>query len=182
MMMKRLILVLGSVALLAVFSFSADQPAQSGAGMMCGMRGMMGGGGGMMRGMGGMMGCNFDFSKTVSLVGTVENVSMVQGQGFPHFVLALEGGGKATVVTAPFWAVLNANYKIGVGDKMSVVAFPSTQKDVFGAAVLENNSSGESLTLRDTSSGAPVANAGQGNGMGRAGRGNGNCGNCPNRQ
>jgi len=160
-------LVLGSVALLAVFSLAADQTLQSG--------------GGMMRGMGGMGGCNFDFSQTVTLVGTVKSVAMARGQGFPHFVLALEGGGEVTVVTAPFWAVLNANYTIGIGDKMSVVAFPSAQKDVFGAAVLDNGTSGESLTLRDASSGVPVANAGQGNGRGRAGRGNGNCGNCPNR-
>jgi hypothetical protein len=159
MVIKRLMLVLGSVALLAVFSLAADQTLQSG---------------------GGMMGCNFDFSKTISMEGTVKSVAMARGQGFPHFVLALEGGGEVTVVTAPFWAVLNANYQIGIGDVMSVVAFPSTQKDVFGAAVLENHSNGESLTLRDAS-GAPVANAGQGNGRGRGGRGNGNCWNCPNR-
>jgi hypothetical protein len=179
MMIKRLMLVLGSVALLAVFSFAADQTSQSGCRMMGGMggmHGMMGGGGGMMRGMDGT-GCSFDFSKTVSLVGSVESVAMAQGQGFPHFVLVLADGTKVTVVTAPFRAVLDANYKIGIGDKMSVVAFQGTQKDVFGAAVLENGNSGASLTLRDAS-GAPVA-AGRGNGCAR--RGNGTCGNCPNR-
>jgi hypothetical protein len=180
MMIKRLMLVLGSVALLAVFSLAADQTAQSGCRMMGGMggmRGMMGGGGGMMRGMGGM-GCSFDFSKTVSLDGTVDSVAMAQGQGFPHFVLALADGTKATVVTAPYRAVLDANYKITVGNQMSVVAFPSTQPDTFRAAVLTNASNGNAvLNLRDAS-GAPVA-AGQGNGCPR--RGAGTCENCPNR-
>jgi hypothetical protein len=167
-MMKRLIFVLGSVALLAVFSLAADQPPQSGGGMMRGMggmHGMMGGGGGMMRGMGGMrgmMGCSFDFSKQVTLYGTVESVVMAQGQGFPHFVLALADKTKVTVVTAPFRAVLDAKYTILVGELMSVVAFPSTQyADVFGAAVLTNGQ-GAVLTLRDAS-GALVANPCQGN-------------------
>jgi hypothetical protein len=179
-MMKRLILVLGSVALLAVFSFAADQPSPSGCRMMGGMggggrmmggmHGMMGGGGGMMRGMGGM-GCSFDFSKTVSLDGTVDSVAMAQGQGFPHFVLVLADGTKVTIVTAPFRAVLDANYTIAKGNQMSVVAFPSTQSDTFRAAVLTNASNGNAvLNLRDAS-GAPVT----------AGRGNGTCGNCPNR-
>jgi hypothetical protein len=176
MMIKRLILVFGSVALLAIFSLAADQPSQSGCrmmggmgggGMMGGMRGMMGSGGGMMRGMGGM-GCSFDFSKPVSFVGTVDSVSMAQGQGFPHFVL-LVGGKQVTVVTAPYRAVLDAKYAIAVGDTMTVNAFASTQPDVFMASVLTNGQ-GKVLNLRDAS-GVPVA----------AGRGNGTCGNCPNR-
>lgn len=175
--MKRFIFVLGSIALLAVFSLAADQPSQAGGGMMRGMGGMHG----MMRGGGGGMGCSFDFSKPVKLVGTVESVSMAQGQGFPNFVLALADGTTVTVVTAPLRAVLNANYKIEVGDSMSVDAFSSTQSDVFSAAVLTNYSKNNAgLTLRDAS-GAPVANPGQGNGRGRAGRGNATCGNCPNR-
>jgi hypothetical protein len=183
MMMKRLILVLGSVALLGVLALAADQSSQPGCRMMGGMggmHGMMGGGGGMMGGMGGMMGCNFDSSKKVSLDGTVDSVAMAQGQGFPHFVLALADGTKVTIVTAPFRAVLDANYKIAVDDQMSVVAFQSTQDEkVFVAAELKNLSSNAVLTLRDAS-GVPVA-AGQGNGRGGAGRGNGTCGNCPNR-
>jgi hypothetical protein len=187
MMAKRLMFVLGSVALLAVFSLAADQPPQSGGGMMggMGMRGMMGGGGGMMRGMGGMMGGNFDFSKPVRLDGNVESVVMAQGQGFPRFVLALaDGTTRVTVVTAPFCAVLDAKYKIAIGDQMSVVAFQSAQyKEVFVAAELKNLSNNAVLTLRDAS-GAPVANPAQGNGRGCAGRGNGNCArnaNYPNR-
>jgi hypothetical protein len=177
MMMKRLMLMLGAVALLAVFALAADQPSQSGCRMMGGsgmggMHGMMGGGGGMMRGMGGM-GCSFDFSKTVKLDGSVESVAMAQGQGFPHFVL-VAGGTKVTVVAAPFRAVLDANYKIAAGDQMSVVAFASTQPDLFMAAVLTNTSTGAVLNLRDAS-GAPAA------GRGRAGHGDGTCGNCPNR-
>jgi hypothetical protein len=173
MMMKRLMLILGSVALLAVFSFAADEPSQSGCrmmgggGMMGGMHGMMGGGRGMMGGMGG----NFDFSKTVSLVGQVYSVAMAQGQGFPHFVLVV-GGTKVTVIAAPFRAVLDANYKIAAGDQMSVVAFPSAQPDLFMASVLTNGNA--VLNLRDAS-GVPVA------GRGCAGRGDGTCGNCPNR-
>lgn len=167
-MIKRLLLVLGLVALLAVFTLAADQPLQSR--------------GGMMRGMGGMGGCNFDFSKTVSLVGTVESIVMAQGQGFPHVVLVLADGTRATVVTAPFRAVLDANYEIANGDQMSIVAFKSTQnKDMFVAAELTNLSNENAvLTLRDAS-GAPVAGNGRGNGRGCAGCGNGTCGNCPNR-
>jgi hypothetical protein len=168
MIIKRLMLVFGSIALMAVFSLAVNQPLQSG--------------GGMMRGMGGMRGCNYDFSKTVSLVGTVESIAMAQGQGFPHFVLVLADGTRVTVVTAPFRAVLDANYEIVKGDQMSVIAFQSNQnKDVFGAAELTNLSNENAvLTLRDAS-GAPVTNPGRGNGRGCAGRGNGTCGNCPNR-
>jgi hypothetical protein len=168
MMIKRLMLALGSVALLAVFSLAADQPLQSG--------------GRMMLGMGSRRSCNYDFSKTVSLVGTVESIAMAQGQGFPHFVLALADGTRVTVVTAPFRAVLDANYEIANGDQMSVVAFKATQnKDMFVAAELTNLSHENAvLTLRDAS-GAPVAGNGRGNGRGCAGRGNGTCGNCPNR-
>lgn len=183
MIMKRLMFVLGLVALLAAFSLAADQPPQSGGRMMGGMGGMHGrmGGGGMMRGMGGMMGCSFDFSKPVSLSGTVESVAMAQGQGFPHFVLVI-GETRVTVVTAPFRAVLDANYAIAVGSQMLVDAFQSTQnKEVFFAAKLMNTSNGNAvLTLRDAS-GVPVANPGQGKGHGGAGRGNRTCGNCPNR-
>jgi hypothetical protein len=161
MMTKRLMFLLVSVALLAVFSVAADQPLQSGGGMMRG-RGGMGGMHGMMGRGGGMMGCSFDFSKQVSLYGTVESVAMAQGQGFPHFVLVFANGAKVTVVTAPFRVVLNAKYTIAVGEFMSVVAFPSTQyADVFGAAVLTNGQ-GAVLTLRDAS-GAPVANSCQRN-------------------
>jgi hypothetical protein len=167
MMMKRLVLVLGLVALLAVFSLAADQPLQSG--------------GGMMRGMGGMMGCSFDFSQAIRMEGTVVSVAMDRGQGFPHFVLAFANGKKATVVTAPFRAVLDANYKIEAGDAMSVDAFPSTQSDVFGAAVLTNLSKNNAVLILRNTSGAPVANPGQGNGRGWARRGNGTCENCPNR-
>jgi hypothetical protein len=168
--MKRLMFVLGSVVLLAVFSLAAGQPFQSGGGMTRGMGGMR-----------GMMGCSFDFSQTISMEGTVVSVDMAQGQGFPRFVLALADGKKATVVTAPFRAVLDANYKIEICDTMSVSAFPSTQSDVFGAAVLTNHSKNDAiLNLRDAS-GAPIATPGQGNGRGRAGRGNCPCGNCPYR-
>jgi hypothetical protein len=147
---KRFMFVLGLVVLLAVFSLAADQPPQCGGRMMRGMGGMR-----------GMMGCSFDFSKQVSLYGTVESVAMAQGQGFPHFVLAA-GEKRFTVITAPFRAVLNAKYTIAAGEPMSVVAFPSTQyADVFGAAVLTNGQ-GAVLTLRDAS-GAPVANSCQGN-------------------
>jgi hypothetical protein len=131
--------------------------------------------------MGGMMGCSFDFSKPVSLSGTVESVAMAQGQGFPHFVLVI-GETRVTVVTAPLRAVLDANYAIAVGSQMLVDAFRSTQnKEVFVAAKLMNASNGNAvLTLRDAS-GVPVANPGQGKGHGGAGRGNRTCGNCPNR-
>jgi hypothetical protein len=88
-------------------------------------------------------------------------------------------GGEVIVVTAPFRAVLNANYKIEIGDTISVIAFQSAQdEDMFVAAELNNG--GKILTLRDAS-GVPAAGPGRGNGYGGAGRGNGNCGNCPNR-
>jgi hypothetical protein len=182
MMMKRLMFVLGLVALLAVFSLAADQLPQSGGGMMRGMggmHGMMGGGGGMM---GGIMGCSFDFSQAISMEGTVESVAMAQGQGFPHFVLLLADGTRVTVVTAPFRTVLDANYAIAVANHMFVLAFQSTQnKEVFVAAKLTNGSNNNAvLTLRNAS-GAPVAAPGQGNGRGCAGRGNGTRGNCANR-
>jgi hypothetical protein len=122
MMMKRLMMMLGSVALLAVFSPAAVLPPQSS--------------GGMIRCMGGMMGCNFVFSKSVRLDGNVESAVMAQGQGFPHFVLVLAGGTRVTVVAAPFWAVLHAKYKIEIGTRCPFLH--SSPRSTKGCLLLRN--------------------------------------------
>ncbi len=90
-----------------------------------------------------------DIAGKTSLDGTVESVSVAPGQGMPSFVITT-GDQKATVIASPYWTLVNANFEIRVGDKMSVLAFPSLQvKDTFVAAELKNLTTGKSLILRD---------------------------------
>ncbi len=90
-----------------------------------------------------------DLAGKTSLDGIAESVSMAPGQGMPSFVIRI-GDQKATVIASPYWALANANFEIRVGDKMSVLAFPSLQfKDTYVAAELKNLATGKSLILRD---------------------------------
>jgi len=109
---------------------------------------------------------NLDLANKVELEGTVESVNMGPGRGFPTFTLVQSDGKKATIVASPFRALVDAGFKIAIGDRMGVLAYPSLKyQDTFIAAELKNLTNGTVITLRDAS-GVPVA--------GRGGR----CGNC----
>jgi len=110
---------------------------------------------------------NLDPANKVSLDGIVESVNMERGQGAPSFALVQSNGKKVTIIAGPYWALVNANYKIAQGDRMSVLAYPSVQyENIYVAAELRNQTNGMVLTLRDE------------NGTAAGGRG-GMCGACP---
>jgi hypothetical protein len=110
---------------------------------------------------------NFDLANKVSLDGTVESVNMERGRGIPTFSLVRSDGKKVTIIASPYWALVNANYKIDQGDRMSVLAYPSVRyENIYVAAELRNQTNGMVLTLRDD------------NGAAAGGRG-GMCGACP---
>ena len=108
----------------------------------------------------------FDLANKVTLEGAVETVNIERGQGSPSFTLVQSGGKKVTVIAGPYWALVNANYKIAQGDRMLVQAYQSLQyENIYVAAELTNQTNGMVLTLRDAT-GNPVG--------GRGGR----CGAC----
>jgi hypothetical protein len=77
-------------------------------------------------------------------------------------------GRKAIIVASPFKVLLNAEYSITVGDRMSILAFPSLQyQGTFVAAELKNLTSGANLVLANAD-GFPIG--------GRGGRGR--CSGC----
>ena len=149
-MSRKLLVVSGVVILMAVLSISAvAQRWQNG--------GAMGQGFGA-----GMHACaaQLDLANKATLEGIVKSVNMGPGQGFPTFALSQADGKDVIVVASPFRALTDANFKISIGDRMSVSAFPSLQyKDAFVAAELNNLSNGTSIVLRDAA-GLPIGTAG----------------------
>ena len=106
-----------------------------------------------------------DLAGKTSVEGTVESVSMAPGQGMPSFVI-ITGDQKATIIASPYWILANANFEIRVGDKMSVLAFPSLQnKDTYVAADLKNLTTGKYLLLRNED-GMPAGGFGPRHGLG----------------
>jgi hypothetical protein len=159
----------GAVALLRN---AAGMPLWSGGAR--GMRGAGAMGQGMMRGAGPMRGmgggpgmgdcalCSkLDLKAGRTLAGNVQSVEMGTGQGMPNFTLVVDG--KATVIVAsPFWALEQADFKISVGDSLSVVAYPSLQHEgYYVAAEIVNASTQQSIKLRDEN-GLPLGVRGRG--------------------
>jgi hypothetical protein len=126
------------------------------------MRGMGGAGRGMMRGMGACADCaNLDLKAKTTFEGTVQDVTMAAGQGFPNFTLQV-GNNALTIVTGPYWALQQADFKISKGDHLSVVAYPSLQhENAFVAAAIENLTTQKSIKLRDDN-GIPLGMRGRG--------------------
>jgi len=107
----------------------------------------------------------------VTLEGVVDSVNAAYGQGTPSFTITLQDGKKATIVASPFRTVQDANFKIAIGDNISVLAFPSLQHEgAYVAQEIKNLSTGSVITLRDDA-GIPIG--------GRAGRCAGCAGLCP---
>jgi hypothetical protein len=148
------------------------QAGRGSMGMMRGggMRGMGNAGGGTMHGMGGGMmngtgACadcaNLDLKGKTTLEGTVQAVSMAAGQGFPNVTL-LVGNNPQTIMTGPYRALQQDDFKISVGDRLSLVAYPSLQhENTFVAAAIDNLTAQKSIKLRDES-GVPLGMQGRG--------------------
>ncbi len=116
---------------------------------------------------------NFDLANKATIEGTVESVHMGPGQGFPTFTLVQADGKKSTIVASPYRALADAEFKIAIGDRMSVVAFPSLQYEgTFLATELKNLTNNTVLKLRDESGvpvGAPQGSRGYCRGFGPGG-------------
>lgn len=99
---------------------------------------------------------NAPAANLVNLQGVVENVGMGVGLEFPTFTLSLGTGGTATVITGPYYFLLDSGFEIGVGDRMAVVARPSLwHENTFVAVELTNLTTLQTLVLR-AANGRPV--------------------------
>ncbi len=108
---------------------------------------------------------HLDLAGKIVLEGVVDGISMGRGMGTPSFTMVANGK-KVVIVTSPYRALLDANYKISIGDSMSVTAYPFRElQDTFAAADLKNLTTGADLILRDAN-GVPLMAGGD-------------CGNCP---
>ncbi len=168
MLRKRFNMILATVFLLGFTAFTTAQnpPAGSGPGYRGGCAGAQ-------------AGCaRLNLAAATTVAGTVENVNLGRGTGFPTFTLKQKDGNEATIVASPYRLLLDAEYQITPGDQMSVLAFPSLQYEgTFVAAELTNQTTGKSLTLR-SADGYPVGGRG---GRGGHGAGGACClmGGCP---
>ncbi len=146
---------IGSLALILLLTLSTGVMAQQYM-HQGGMRGTMPHPG---QGMAAQCPLQVDLANKTALEGTVESVNMAPGQGMPTFVLQV-GDKKATIVASPYRILANALFEIRVGDRMNVLAFPSTQtQDTFLAAELKNLTTGKTLLLRDDN-GLPAGGVG----------------------
>jgi hypothetical protein len=105
-----------------------------------------------------------DLAGKTSFDGKVESVNMGPQQGFPNITLIRGDGKTVLVVAAPFRALLDAQFKMAVGDALAVVAYPSkVHENAYVAAEINNLTNKTSIVLRDEN-GIPL-----GGGMGRGG-------------
>jgi hypothetical protein len=117
----------------------------------------------------GRAGAQVNLAAKTSFEGSVTEVSMGYRQGLPSFTLRT-GEGDITIVASPYRVLADAGFAVNAGDKMSVLAFPSTRYEgAYVAAELKNLTTGKVLVLRDDQ-GFPVGVPGPG-----AGRGRGSC-------
>lgn len=92
----------------------------------------------------------------VTLEGVVESVSMGVSQEFPTFTLSLPGDGQVTIITGPYYFLIESGFEIRVGDRLIVQAFLSLwYDDTYVAVKILNLTTGDTLILRDAS-GQPV--------------------------
>jgi hypothetical protein len=109
----------------------------------------------------------------VSLEGTVVSVDMAAGQEFPTFTLSLPGDGQVTIITGPYYFLIESGFEIRVGDRLLVQAFLSLwYDDTYVAVKIWNLTTGDTLILRDAS-GQPVWPRSQQLGEGGMGYGGG---------
>ncbi len=156
MLRNHRLFTLVAVLLAAMSTSAAAQQCWHGGGMQQAWQGTA-----RQQAQGGTPYCHLqiDLTGKTSLEGLVESVSMAPGQGMPSFVIK-NGDQKATIIASPCRALADANFEVRVGDRMSVLAFPSLQvKDTYVAADLKNLTTGKSLLLRDDN-GMPVGGIG----------------------
>lgn len=112
-------------------------------------------------------GPNGNSVNVVTLAGTVESVNLRLGQGCPSFTLLKTDGRTVTILTGPYYILMENRFAINIGDRMSVQAFESLRfENTYVAVELNNLTTGATLILRDRD-GRPRWN----NGPGKPGRG-----------
>ncbi|MEW6127263.1 MAG: hypothetical protein AB1757_09505 [Acidobacteriota bacterium] len=85
-----------------------------------------------------------------TLEGIVLSTHMAAGQEFPSFVLSLNGSGDVTILTGPYYLILQSGFDINIGDRMSVKGFPSLwYENTYVAVELNNLTTNDTLILRD---------------------------------
>lgn len=107
-------------------------------------------------------GTALDMTKTVTIEGKIEAVSIEAGLQYPSIVV----GGK-TIKVAPVWFLLENDFELAVGDYVKVVAAPCICTDGSLAAV-EITKGTQTIVLRD-SLGIPLWIKGLAGGNGRGG-------------
>ena len=121
-------------------------------------------------------GSGLDMTKVQTIEGAVTAVNVAYGAQYPSIQI-----GSTTVKIAPVWFLLENDFEVKVGDKLSVQAAPSLQaRDPYLSAIKLANGSAN-LTLRDAN-GIPLwmqPGAGQQQGPGQGpGQGTGTCTAC----
>ena len=106
---------------------------------------------------------SIDMSKQKTVEGTVTAVNISYGAQYPAITI-----GQTPVKVAPVWFMLEKDFEIAVGEKLSVTAAPSTlASDPYLHAIEITKASGAKLALRDAS-GFPLWLARGGSGQGTA--------------
>jgi hypothetical protein len=106
---------------------------------------------------------SIDMSKQKTVDGTVTAVNISYGAQYPAITI-----GQTPVKVAPVWFMLDKDFEIAVGDKLSVLAAPSAlASDPYLHAIEITKASGAKLALRDAS-GFPLWLARGGSGQGPA--------------
>jgi hypothetical protein len=89
-------------------------------------------------------------AEVVTLQGIVVSVDMAPGQEFPTFSLLLADGRIVTIITGPYYFLLEGGFDIRVGDELQVTALISMwYPDTYAACELRNLTTGDTLVLRD---------------------------------
>lgn len=86
------------------------------------------------------------------LSGTVQNVDFQYGMGYPNFELKTNDGLTYVIFVGPLRYLDDNDFELQAGDEVKAGIFPDPQNNnSWVAAVLDNLSTGQSLTLRDAS-------------------------------
>lgn len=121
-------------------------------------------------------GTGLDMTKAQSIDGAVSAVNVAFGAQYPSIQI-----GQTTLKLAPVWFLLENDFEIKAGDKLTVTAAPSLQSNdpYFSAIKLVNTGTGASVMLRDQN-GVPLWTQGGAGQASRQGLGerNGTCTGC----
>ena len=89
--------------------------------------------------------------QTITVQGTVAAVDLQYGDGYPNFVLSVSGV-IYQIFTGPLWYLDSGDFELRAGDIVSATIFKDRLSgEVWVASVMVNNTTVQSLTLRDAS-------------------------------